>query len=59
MMGWVLDLSGGMSSLGWGLAFASVAVTMALALVAFAVLRPAELAGEGGGAVARSGSAPR
>ena len=50
MMGWVLDLSGGMSSLGWGLAFGSVAVTMALALVAFAVLRPAELAGDKGAA---------
>jgi MFS family permease len=48
MMGWVLDLSGGMSPLGWGLAFASVAVTMALALVAFAVLKPAELAGDKG-----------
>ena len=53
MMGWVLDLSGGMSPLAWGLAFGSVAVTMALALVAFAVLRPAELMGEGGAAAAR------
>ncbi len=53
MMGWVLDLSGGMSPLAWGLAFGSVAVTMALALVAFAVLRPAELTGDKGAAVTK------
>jgi predicted MFS family arabinose efflux permease len=47
MIGWVLDLSGGMSPLAWGLAFGSVACAMALALVAFAALRPAGLAGEG------------
>jgi hypothetical protein len=47
MMGWVLDASGGMSPLAWGLAFGSVACVMAVALVAFAVLRPAELRGEG------------
>lgn len=50
MMGWVLDLSGGMSPLAWGLAFGSVAVTVALALVAFAVLRPAGLTGDKGAA---------
>ena len=54
MMGWVLDLSGGMSPLGWALAFGSVALTMALALVAFAVLRPAELMGDRGAATAKS-----
>ncbi len=48
MMGWVLDLSGGMSPHGWGLAFGSVALVMALALVTFAVLRPAELTGDRG-----------
>jgi hypothetical protein len=42
----VLDLSGGMSPLGWGLAFGSVAVAMAL--FAFAVLTPAELTGDRG-----------
>jgi hypothetical protein len=46
MMGWVLDLSGGMSALAWGLAFSSVAAMMVLALVAFAVLRPADLTGD-------------
>lgn len=49
MMGWVLDLSGGMSPLAWGLAFGSVAFTMALALIVFTMLRPAELTGEGRG----------
>jgi len=53
MMGWVLDLSGGMSPLGWGLAFGSVAFAMALALVAFAVLRPAELTGDRGAAATK------
>ena len=46
MMGWVLDLSGGMSAIAWGLAFGSVAVTVALAMIAFALLRPAELSGD-------------
>ena len=40
-IGWTLDLSGGMSPLGWGLAFGSVAFAMALAMVVFTVLRPA------------------
>jgi MFS family permease len=53
MIGWVLDASGGMSPLAWGLAFGSVAFTVALALVAFAVLRPAELMGERHGAATR------
>ncbi len=53
MMGWVLDLSGGMSPLAWGLAFGSVAATMALALVAFAVLRPAGLTGDRGAIAAK------
>jgi predicted MFS family arabinose efflux permease len=53
MMGWVLDWSGGMSPLAWGLAFGSVALTMALALVAFAVLKPAELMGDRGAAAAK------
>jgi predicted MFS family arabinose efflux permease len=50
MIGWVLDLSGGMSAIAWGLAFGSVAATVALAMVAFAVLKPAELTGDRGGA---------
>jgi predicted MFS family arabinose efflux permease len=46
MIGWVLDLSGGMSAIAWGLAFGSVAVTVALAMIAFALLRPSELTGD-------------
>jgi predicted MFS family arabinose efflux permease len=46
LVGWVLDLSGGMSQLGWGLSFFSVAMLMALALVTFWVIRPRELEGD-------------
>jgi MFS family permease len=46
LIGWTLDLSGGMSQLGWGLSFLSVAVLMALALVTFWVIRPRELEGD-------------
>ncbi len=49
MMGWTLDLSGGMSTFGWGVSFASVAVLMLLALIAFWWIRPRELAGDRGG----------
>jgi predicted MFS family arabinose efflux permease len=45
-VGWVLDLSGGMSPLGWGIAFALVAALMALALATFLYIRPRELAGD-------------
>ena len=46
LVGWVLDLSGGMSQLGWGLSFFSVAILMALALFTFWVIRPRELEGD-------------
>ena len=46
LVGWVLDLSGGMSQLGWGLSFFSVAMLMALALLTFWVIRPRELEGD-------------
>jgi len=46
IMGWVLDAAGGMSPIAWGLAFGAVAATMVLALVAFMILRPNELAGD-------------
>jgi predicted MFS family arabinose efflux permease len=46
LVGWVLDLSGGMSQLGWGLSFLSVAVLMGLALITFSVIRPRELEGD-------------
>src|SRR5499427_7577081 len=48
LVGWTLDLSGGMSQLGWGLSFMSVAVLMALSLVTFWAIRPRELEGDKG-----------
>ncbi len=45
-VGWVLDLSGGMSPRAWGLAWATVAALMVLALVAFLWIRPRELEGD-------------
>src|SRR5262249_31201266 len=45
LVGWVLDLSGGMSRRGWGLSFQSVAALMALSLWA---IRPRELEGDRG-----------
>jgi len=47
-VGWVLDLSGGMSPLGWGIAFALVAALMAMALATFLHIRPRELEGDRG-----------
>ena len=46
MVGVVLDLSGGMSRQGWGLAYAAVAACILLALVVFWRIRPAGLAGD-------------
>jgi predicted MFS family arabinose efflux permease len=48
LIGWTLDLSGGMSPFGWGMAFASVAMLTAIALLAFWRIRPQELAGDRG-----------
>ncbi|MFQ6022634.1 MAG: MFS transporter [Acidiferrobacterales bacterium] len=45
--GWILDLAGGDSVLGWGLAFASMGVVMALGLLVLLTLRPDEVAGDG------------
>jgi MFS family permease len=47
LIGWMLDLSGGMSQVGWGMSFFSVAMLMALALIAFWLIRPRELEGDG------------
>ncbi len=48
VVGWTLDLAGGMSPMAWGLAFASVGALMLLALVAFLAMRPANLTGDRG-----------
>ena len=46
IIGWALDLSGGMSPKGWTVAFASVAGLMLVALAIFLWIRPSELAGD-------------
>jgi predicted MFS family arabinose efflux permease len=48
MIGYTLDLAGGMSRVAWGAAFLGVAGLMLLALIAFWLLRPRELAGDRG-----------
>ncbi|MFN4090511.1 MAG: MFS transporter [Alphaproteobacteria bacterium] len=48
-IGVILDMSGGMSTLGWGLAFLHVAAAMLLGRVIFALLRPKALAGDRAG----------
>jgi predicted MFS family arabinose efflux permease len=49
MVGWILDLAGGMSRLAWGAAFLAIGVLVLLALTAFSIIRPRELAGDRGG----------
>lgn len=49
LIGYALDLAGGMSHLAWGVAFLLVAVLMLVALIAFRVMQPRELAGDRGG----------
>jgi MFS family permease len=48
MVGIILDLAGGMSRASWAAAFLSVAALMLLALAAFWLIRPRELAGDRG-----------
>ncbi len=48
MIGYTLDLAGGMSRMAWGVSFGLVALLMLLALVAFHVMRPRELSGDRG-----------
>jgi predicted MFS family arabinose efflux permease len=47
-IGWTLDLSGGMSAFGWGMAFLVIAILGLLALITFLAMRPMELAGDRG-----------
>jgi MFS family permease len=54
VIGWLLDLSGGMSATGWGLAFLHVAVVALLGQAAFVLLGPRDLAGDRPRASARS-----
>jgi predicted MFS family arabinose efflux permease len=48
MIGYALDLAGGMSRMAWGVSFGLVALLMLLALAAFRLMRPRELAGDKG-----------
>jgi len=46
MIGWILDLAGGMSPIGWGLAFLHVAGITLLGRLAFVALAPRDLTGD-------------
>jgi MFS family permease len=60
ILGATLDLVGGASVLGWGVAFGHVTVTLLVGALAFVWLRPADLAGDRSVAVAaRSRTARR
>lgn len=48
MIGYTLDLAGGMSREGWAAAFLLIAFLMMVALIAFGLMRPRELAGDRG-----------
>jgi predicted MFS family arabinose efflux permease len=48
IVGFILDLGGGMSRTSWGLAFLSVAILMTAALAVFWTIKPRELAGDRG-----------
>ncbi len=49
MVGWILDLAGGMSPFGWGLAFLHIAGIVLLGRLAFVYLAPRDLAGDKAG----------
>ena len=46
MIGWILDRTGGMSPLGWGLAFLHVGIIVLVARFAFVWLAPRDLTGD-------------
>src|SRR5262245_38727346 len=46
VIGWILDLAGGMSTQGWGLAFLNIGVVLFLGRLAFVWLGPRSLAGD-------------
>ena len=46
IVGFILDLGGGMSRTTWGLSFLAVALLMLIALAVFRVMRPRELTGD-------------
>ena len=48
-MGWILDRAGGMSPLGWGLAFLHIAGVVLIGRFAFVFLAPRDLVGDKAG----------
>jgi MFS family permease len=58
VLGATLDLAGGESVLGWGLAFGHVTLALVAGAVAFVWLRPADLAGDRPAAAARAPRQP-
>lgn len=48
VIGWTLDLAGGMSRVGWGLAYLAVAALSLLSLILFAVMKPRDIEGDRG-----------
>ena len=46
LLGWVLDLMGGMSQTAWGMAFLAIAAIMAIGPLAIIILKPEGLAGD-------------
>jgi MFS family permease len=46
VIGFSLDFAGGMSTVGWGIAFGHVAVVMVVGRIIFALLRPRDLPGD-------------
>ena len=46
MMGWLLDISGGMSVTGWIIAFAHLSVIGLIGRMLFTRLRPGSVAGD-------------
>ena len=46
IVGWALDLSGGMTSTAWAFAYLLVAALVMVGLIAFLVMRPGSLAGD-------------
>jgi predicted MFS family arabinose efflux permease len=49
VIGWILDLAGGMSQIAWGLAFLHIAVITLIGQAAFVALAPRDLAGDRAG----------
>jgi len=58
-LGATLDLLGGASVLGWGLAFGHVTLVLIAGAIAFVALRPADLAGDRAAVAAPRATSPR